>query len=221
MPLCPYGSVPKSGAPPFVWLTWLDAQSWLGVVFAKLSFLSYLVPPVLKEINSFCATEPPQPTPISNADVLAAAYDPQKFEALIQYIKDSIYWWVWSQNCVCNPNPSAPPTCTTGWSDTYVPPAVGPGGAQFEIGIRFTSLQVGAQFSGFRVWTPQAYNYLVGLTLWTAAGTIVTSMTTSSGIPVDRCALDTGDGSGSAHFDGMQQEEGRKNSGSQSPATRP
>jgi len=183
MPLCPYGYVPKSGAPPFVWLTWLDAQSWLGSVFAKLSFLSYLVPPVLKEIGSFCATEPPQPTPISNADVLAAAYDPQKFEALIQYIKDSIYWWGWSNNCVCNPNPVAPPTCTTGWADTYVPVAVGPGGSQFIVANRFTSLQIGAQMSGFRIWTPQAYNYPVGLTLWSAAGANLGGLTVTAGIP--------------------------------------
>ncbi len=183
MPLCPYGSVPKSGAPPYVWLTWLDAQSWLGSVFAKLSFLSYLVPPVLKEIGSFCATEPPQPVAPTNADIVAAAYDGQKLEALIQYIKDSIYWWVWSHNCVCNPNPSAPPTCTAGWSASFVPVTVGPGGSGFEIGTRFTSLQVGAQFSGFRVWTPQAYNYAVGLTLWTAAGVNVTSTTVGAGIP--------------------------------------
>jgi len=183
MVLCPYGSVPKSGAPAFVWLTWLDAQTWLGSVFEQLSFLSYLVPPVLKEVVTFCATEPPQPVPLSDADVLAAAHDPQKFEQLIQYIKDSIYWWVWSNNCVCNPNPSAPPTCTTGWSASFVPTAVGPGGSQFEIGTRFTSLQVGAQFSGFRVWTPQAYNYAVGLTLWTAAGASVTSTTIVAGIP--------------------------------------
>jgi len=183
MPLCPYGSVPKSGAPPFVWLTWLDAQSWLGSVFSKLSFLSYLVPPVLKEIGSFCATEPPQPTPISNSDVLAAAYDPQKFEALIQYIKDSIYWWVWSNQCVCNPNPAAPPTCTAGWSSSFVPAVVGPLGANYEIATRFTSVQVGAQFSGFRIWTGQALNYAVGLTLWTAAGVPVVSTTVGAGIP--------------------------------------
>ena len=183
MPLCPYGSVPKSGAPPFVWLTWLDAQTWLGSVFAKLSFLSYLVPPVLKEINSFCATEPPQPVAPNNADLVAAAFDGQKFEALIQYIKDAIYWWVWSNNCVCNPNPATPPTCTAGWSSSFVPAAVGPLGAQYEVGTRFTSLQVGAQFSGFRIWTPQAYTYAVGLTLWTAAGAVVTSTTISAGIP--------------------------------------
>jgi hypothetical protein len=183
MVLCPYGSVPKSGAPPYVWLTWLDAQSWLGSVFSKLSFLSYLVPPVLKEINSFCATEPPQPIPISNADVEAAAFNGQLFEKLIQYIKESIYWWVWSNNCVCNPNPAAPPTCTAGWSNSFVPTAVGPLGAQYEVGTRFTSLQVGAQFSGFRIWTPQAYTYAVGLTLWTAAGAVVTSTTISAGIP--------------------------------------
>ncbi len=183
MPLCPYGSVPKTGAPAYVWLTWLDAQSWLGLVWAALSWIGYLVPPVLKEINSFCATEPPQPTPISNADVEAAAYDGQKLEALIQYIKDSIYWNVWSNNCVCNPNPAAPPSCTNGWSASYVPPAIGPAGAQFEVGTRFTSLQIGAQFSGFRVWTPQAYNYAVGLTLWTAAGASVTSTTIAAGIP--------------------------------------
>jgi hypothetical protein len=183
MVLCPYGSVPKSGAPPYVWLTWLDAQSWLGSVFAKLSFLSYLVPPVLKEINSFCATDPPQPVAPSNADIVAAAFDPVKFEALIQYIKDSIYWWVWSNNCVCNPNPSAPPTCTAGWSSSFVPTAVGPLGSQAEAGVRFTSLQIGAEFSGWRIWTPQALNYAVGLTLWTPAGVVVTSTTITAGIP--------------------------------------
>jgi len=183
MPLCPYGSVPKSGAPPYVWLTWLDAQSWLGSVFAKLSFLSYLVPPVLKEITSFCSTEPPQPIAPSDADIVAAAFDPVKFEALIQYIRDSIYWWVWSNNCVCNPNPSAPPTCTTGWSSTFVPTAVGPGGSNFIVATRFTNIQIGAQVSGFRVWTPQAYNYAVGLTLWDAAGSNLGGLTVSAGIP--------------------------------------
>lgn len=183
MPLCPYGSVPKSGAPPFVWLTWLDAQSWLGSVFAKLSFLSYLVPPVLKEVSSFCAAEPPQPVAPTNADIVAAAYDGQKLEALIQYIKDSIYWWVWSHNCVCNPNPSAPPTCTTGWSSSFVPVAVGPGGSNFIVATRFTNIQIGAQVSGFRVWTPQAYNYPVGLTLWDAFGTNLGGLTVSAGIP--------------------------------------
>lgn len=183
MVLCPYGSAPKPGAPPFVWLTWLDAKSWLGSVFPELAPFSYLVPPVLAEINAFCATEPPQPTALSDADIVAAATDPVKFEALIQFIKDSIYWAVWSNQCVCNPNPGSPPSCAGGWANSFLPVAVGPGGSQFLIGTRFTSLQIGAQFSGFRVWTPQAYNYAVGLTLWTAAGAIVVGTTIAAGIP--------------------------------------
>jgi len=183
MPLCPYGSAPKSGSPAFVWLTWADAKTWLGTAFPQLSWVAYFVPPVLKEVISFCATEPPQRPTITDAEVIAAAGDPQKSEAIIQKIKDLIYWWVWSQNCVCNPSPGAPPTCAGGWSSSFIPTAVGPGGSQFEIGTRFTSLQVGAQFSGWRIWTPQAYNYAVGLTLWTAAGASVTSTTISAGIP--------------------------------------
>jgi hypothetical protein len=185
MVLCPYGSAPKAGAPPYVWLSWLDAQPWLGATIGKLSWLAYLVPAVVKEINSFCTTDPPQPIAPSDADIVAAVTDPLKFEALIQYIKDSIYWWVWSNQCVCNPNPSLPPTCTSGWTNTFVPlPVVGPGGAAFEVGTRFTNLQAGAQFSGFRVWIPQAYVYAVGLTLWDSAGAIVTSTTVSAGILV-------------------------------------
>jgi len=183
MVLCPYGSVPKSGAPAYVWLTWLDAKAWLGTAFPQLSWIGYLVPPVLKEVTSFCATEPPQPVAPSNATVTAAPNDPIAFEALIQFVKDSIYWWVWSNTCVCNPSPSAPPTCATGWSSSFVPVAVGPGGSQFIVATRFTNIQIGAQMSGFRVWTPQAYNYDVGLTLWTPAGANLGGLTVIGGIP--------------------------------------
>jgi len=128
--------VPKPGAPPFVWLTWLDAQPWLGSVFAKLSFLSYLVPPVLKEINSFCATDPPQPVAPTNADIVAAATDPLKFEALIQYLKDSIYWWVWSNQCVCLPS-----TCYSilGQPIPALPNSQTNGVGPYDQGMKFTA----------------------------------------------------------------------------------
>jgi hypothetical protein len=141
MPLCPYGSKPKTGAPAYVWLTWLDAQSWLGLVWSALSWIGFVVPPVLKEINSFCAVEPPQPIAPTNADLVEAARDPKLFEALIQYIKDGIHWWVWSNQCECNPVPGG--VCIDGnavmgavgsWAaDTAV-------GLDLERGTKFTAL---------------------------------------------------------------------------------
>jgi hypothetical protein len=181
MPLCPYGSGPKTGAPPYVWLTWLDGQSWLGSVFAKLSFLSYLVPPVLKEINNFCATDPPQPIAPSDADIVAAAYDPVKFEKLIQYLKDSIYWWVWANNCVCNSG--SPPVCPSPWASSQALTDLGPSGSSFGMAMLFTPQQSGLDFTGWEFWTPQALNYAVGCTLWTSAGpTIVIGKTFASGV---------------------------------------
>jgi len=115
MTLCTNGSEPAPGAAPFVWVSWLDARSWLGLVWGVFSWVGIATHVAVHEINAFCASEPPQPTAPSDADILAAATDPIKFEALLTYIEQAAAWWVWSHNCVCSA--TGTPTCDTGWVD--------------------------------------------------------------------------------------------------------
>ena len=114
MVLCAYGSQPTPTDPPYVWVSWVDANSWLGTVFAKFSWLAQLIQPVLNEINAFCSNEPVQPVYPGDATVAAAAYDPVAFETVITFLKQSATWWVWSQQCQCKANPS----CTSVMSDS-------------------------------------------------------------------------------------------------------
>ncbi len=162
MTLCPTGSAPIVGAPPFVWITWLDAQSWLATVFSKLSPFVLPIPALIKEINAFCATDPPQPVYPGDTTVAAATTDPIAFEAVIQYLKDSAYWWVWSHNCQCN---AAPGTCSILYppSETFSNTAT-MGQTQWR-GLRFQA-NVTATYYGLRVWLPPTAPPVTSIYLW-------------------------------------------------------
>jgi len=102
MVLCPSGSTVNPTAPAYRWITWIDAQTWLGSVFSKFSFLSFLFQPLLVTTSTFCATEPTQPVYPGDATVVAAATDPVAFDTIMTYLKNSAIWWAWSQVCQCN-----------------------------------------------------------------------------------------------------------------------
>ncbi len=102
MTLCPNGSTVNPSAAPFRWITWVDAQSWLGTFFAKFSWLSFLMQPALVQVSTFCASEPTQPVYPGDATVVAAATNPQAFDSIIKYLRDSAIWFAWSQVCQCN-----------------------------------------------------------------------------------------------------------------------
>jgi len=102
MTLCPSGSSVNPSAPPFSWVTWLEAQSWLGVLMQKFSWLAYLIQPVLVDVPAFCAVEPPQPVYPGDATVAAASHDPVAFETILTYLRQSATWFAWSHLCQCN-----------------------------------------------------------------------------------------------------------------------
>ena len=110
MSLCTYGSEPNPGSPPYVWVTWLDAQSWLGVLWGVFAWIGVAAHSALHEVSVFCATEPPQPVYPGDARVLEAAYDPVAFEECLAYIEQSAAWYVWAQVCRCKSSSSG--TCT-------------------------------------------------------------------------------------------------------------
>jgi len=145
MVLCPTGSSVNPSAPPYSWITWANAQTWLGVLSAKFSFLSYLITPVLVNVTTFCATEPAQPVYPGDATVVAASHDPVAFEAIITYLKASATWYAWTQLCRCNA--SGTPGCETQlYSHGADLPTDNTGPSRF-VEIRFN-----ATISGLSLW---------------------------------------------------------------------
>jgi hypothetical protein len=100
--LCANGSEPATGSPLYVWISWLDAKSWLGSLWGVFSWLGLGAHASLEQVSVFCATEPVQPTYPGDATVLAAARDPVAFETCLTYIEDCARWWVWKNVCVCS-----------------------------------------------------------------------------------------------------------------------
>src|SRR5205085_3822645 len=96
------GSSVNPSAPPYSWITWIDAQSWLGLAWGKFSWLAQLLQPVLVNVATFCATEPTQPVYPGDAALVAAATDPVAFQTILTYLKDSAAWRAWSTLCQCN-----------------------------------------------------------------------------------------------------------------------
>jgi len=103
--LCPNGSAPNPTAQPYAWITWVESQRFLGTLFSKFSWLAFLLEPVLVTTATFCATEPAQPVYPGDATVSAASHDPAAFETVIQYLKDTATWNLWSRICQCNAAP--------------------------------------------------------------------------------------------------------------------
>ena len=180
---CSFGATPATGVAPTREII-LDRSAWEVLTGTPSTWfdwiLSVFVPQFISAAD-LCALNPVDP-PLPSVVTIAKAFfkDPVSILDVYDYVRAKLVYLAFSVNCVCLPGGS---TCTTGWANSFAPVAVGPGGSQFEIGTRFTSLITGAQFGGFRVWTPQAYNYAVGLTLWTAAGANIASTTISGGIP--------------------------------------
>jgi len=102
MTLCANGSSANPSAPPYAWITWIEAQSWLGLAWGKFSWLAQLLQPLLVDVTNFCLTEPTQPVYPGDAVLVASATNPVAFQTILQYIKDSAIWYAWSTLCQCN-----------------------------------------------------------------------------------------------------------------------
>jgi hypothetical protein len=111
MPLCPSGSSPNPTSAAYAWITWVEAQDWLGMLFTKFAWLMYALKPVLVNVANFCAVEPEQPVYPGDAAVVAALWNPVSRTLLVDYLEKSLLWWEWSQLCQCNA--SGTPACET------------------------------------------------------------------------------------------------------------
>jgi hypothetical protein len=102
MTLCPSGSSPNPSSAAYAWITWVEAQDWLGLLFTKFAWLMYALKPVLVNVANFCAVEPEQPVYPGDAAVVAALWNPVSRTLLVDYLEKSLLWWEWSQLCQCN-----------------------------------------------------------------------------------------------------------------------
>jgi hypothetical protein len=110
MPLCPAGSSPKPGAPATYWVTSQDIQSWVGAdTYSRLAPWVWNLAEQLIAVDELCAGDPPQPPTISDTDVLLASSNPISAIGFANRLTDFAKWWVWSQQCQCNPES----TCAT------------------------------------------------------------------------------------------------------------
>jgi hypothetical protein len=139
VPLCAYGAEPNPDAPPYVWVTWIDAKAWLSSLWLPLAWAAAAAKAIMHDTAVFCATEPPQPVAPDNATIVAASHDPIAFEKLVQYIEQSAGWWVWHNVCRCKANPDS--SCVdysfSGWGITWTnATAVG---LNLEFGTPFTA----------------------------------------------------------------------------------
>ena len=171
MSLCSNGSEPNPGSPPYVWITWLDAQSWLGAIFAKFGWASLAFPPILAEINAFCSAEPPQPAPLSNADLVAAMTDPIAFERVLTYIRESATWYVWASNCRCKAGPGG--TCTYAITQSFTVDHGDPVRAANYL-LRWTQNQ-NATLYGARFYNAIGFSSPKTVVLWNSAPAIIHS----------------------------------------------
>jgi hypothetical protein len=109
MVLCPSGSSPNPSSAAYAWVTWVEAQQWLGSLFSKFAWLQYALKPVLLNVANFCAVEPEQPVYPGDATVAAAFLNPIAFDTVLDWLWKSVLWWEWSQLCQCNASGS--PDC--------------------------------------------------------------------------------------------------------------
>jgi hypothetical protein len=127
----------------------VDAKAWLGVLWDKFAWLTLLINPVVVTVEEFCLVEPTQPVYPGDSVVVSAARDPVAFETIIQYLKDSAHWWVWSQLCQCNPSDTPGCNPTLDAHSSNLPTHFTPGSA-LALGMKFTVNTAG--LTCFGVW---------------------------------------------------------------------
>lgn len=174
---CAFGATPADGVAPTKEIA-LDRAAWEVLTGTPSTWFDWILGVYVTQFMSaadLCTLNPSDPALPSVITIAKAFFrDPSSILDLYAYVRAKLIYLAFSVNCVCLPDPLAPPTCATGWASSFTPtPAVGPSGGPNGVGTKFTSLLGGAQFSGFRVWVPQAYNYDVGLTLWDSSGTMI------------------------------------------------
>ena len=140
-------------------------------MFAKFGWASLAFQPILNEITNFCASEPAQPAPLTDATLLAAFRNPIAFENVLAYLKESAIWWVWSNNCQCNASPGG--TCTWAVTATSVNDLGDPSrNANYQ--LRWVQGQT-ATLYGARVYNATGFSTPKTVSLWDSTGGLIHS----------------------------------------------
>lgn len=115
MATCLYGSSASGTAPAVDWITYLDAEAYLGTQAAIYSLWLNLIIPRIIQPSTWCLVEPPQPVYPGDTVVALAVVDPAAFAQVVSWLNDCAIWWKFQHDCVCNANPGP---CSSVMSDS-------------------------------------------------------------------------------------------------------